>query len=44
MFGKFGFTKTEQFENGDSTWHLDVAGYSNQNHVIQVNEKEHQKA
>ena len=37
-------TKTEQFENGDSTWHLDVAGYSNQNHVIQVNEKEHQKA
>ena len=44
LFGKFGFTKTEQFENGDSTWHLDVAGYSNQNHVIQVNEKEHQKA
>ena len=44
LFGTFGFTKTEQFENGDSTWRMEIAGYENQNHVIQVNEKEHQQA
>lgn len=43
LFGTFGFTKTEQFENGDSTWLLYIASYENRNHVIQVNEKEYQK-
>ncbi|MGN1404515.1 MAG: HAD-IIIC family phosphatase [Ruminococcus sp.] len=43
LFGTFGFTKTEQFENGDSTWTMDISTYENRNHVIQVNEKEYQE-
>ncbi len=40
LFGTFGFTKVEQFENGDSTWCMEVAPYTDQNHVIRVNETE----
>lgn len=40
LYGTFGFTKVKAFENGDSTWELDVASYRNKNHVITVNEKE----
>lgn len=43
LFGAFGFTKTEQYENGDSTWTMDISTYENLNHVIQVNEKEYQE-
>lgn len=40
LYGSFGFTKTEQFENGDSTWILSVSGYAQKNHVIHVSNKE----
>lgn len=43
LFGTFGFTQTEQFENGDSTWCMHIDTYTNQNHVIKIIEKEHQK-
>lgn len=43
LFGTFGFTKTEQFENGDSTWTMDISTYETRNHVIRVNEKEYQE-
>lgn len=39
LFGTFGFTKTEQFENGDSTWMLPVASYEKHNHVIQIEKR-----
>lgn len=39
LFGTFGFTKTEQFENGDSTWMLPVASYEKRNHVIQIEKR-----
>ena len=31
LYGTFGFTKVKAFENGDSTWELDVASYRNKN-------------
>lgn len=40
LYGEFGFEKVKEFENGDSTWELETAGYVNRNHVIKVNEKE----
>ena len=40
LYGSFGFTQTEAFENGDSTWTLSIDSYQPKNHVIQVNEKE----
>ncbi len=40
LYGTFGFTKTQQFENGDSTWTLSLDGYQNKNRVIAVNEEE----
>lgn len=40
LYGEFGFEKVKEFENGDSTWKLETAGYANRNHVIKVNEKE----
>lgn len=40
LFGKFGFTLEKSDDNGDSVWSLDVNSYTNQNHVIKVNEKE----
>lgn len=40
LYGSFGFTQTEAFENGDSTWTLFIDSYQPKNHVIQVNEKE----
>ena len=39
LFGTFGFTKTEQFENGDSTWMLPVASYEKRNYVIQIEKR-----
>ncbi len=43
LYRDFGFTLKEQFENGDSTWVLDIGDYTPKNHVIHVNqtEKEH---
>ena len=43
LYGSFGFEKTEAFENGDSTWKLDLRGYQKKNHVITVNQKEYKK-
>ena len=43
LYGSFGFEKTEAFENGDSTWKLDLQGYQKKNHVITVNQKEYKK-
>ena len=40
LYGTFGFTKTKDMENGDSVWELNVADYTNKNHVITVNQKE----
>lgn len=40
LYGEFGFEKVKEFENGDSTWELETAGYAIRNHVIKVNEKE----
>ncbi len=45
LYGSFGFTKTEQFDNGDSTWLLHLDQYVPKNQVIRVNhtEKEYNK-
>lgn len=42
LYGDFGFTKIKEFENGDSTWLLELEGYQNKNHVICVNQEEYQ--
>lgn len=36
LFGRFGFTKTEEHEDGSTVWQLRVADYKPQNHVIEV--------
>ncbi|MCD8220335.1 MAG: HAD-IIIC family phosphatase [Ruminococcus sp.] len=41
LYGDFGFTKEKSFENSDTTWLLDLDGYSEKNHVIRVNQEEH---
>lgn len=42
LYGQFGFTKINEFENGDSTWQLDITHYQLRNHVIQIHSKEWQ--
>jgi FkbH-like protein len=39
LYGTFGFELTEQHENGDSVWCLDVNSYVNKNKVIKIKEK-----
>ncbi len=39
LYGTFGFTKVAEFENGDSTWELELAGYENHCHVIAINDE-----
>lgn len=44
LFGRFGFTKTEEHEDGRTVWQLSVAGYKPQNHVIEVFGNDHAEA
>ena len=44
LFGRFGFTKTEEHEDGSTVWQLHVAGYKPQNHVIEVFGNDHAEA
>jgi FkbH-like protein len=39
LYSTFGFELTEQHENGDSVWCLDVNSYVNKNKVIKIKEK-----
>lgn len=44
LFGRFGFTKTEEHEDGSTVWQLRVADYKPQNHVIEVFGNDHVEA
>lgn len=44
LFGRFGFTKTEEHEDGSTVWQLRVADYKPQNHVIEVFDNDHAEA
>ena len=44
LFGRFGFTKTEEHEDGSTVWQLRVADYKPQNHVIEVFGNDHAEA
>ena len=44
LFGRFGFTKTEEYEDGSTVWQFSVAGYKPQNHVIEVFGNDHTEA
>ena len=36
LYGKFGFAKISEDENGNTVWELDVDSYEQKNHVIKV--------
>ena len=36
LYGRFGFEKISEDENGNSVWQLDTSSYRNRNHVIKV--------
>lgn len=44
LFGRFGFTKTEEHEDGSTVWQLRVADYKPQNHAIEVFGNDHAEA
>ena len=44
LFGRFGFTKTEEHEDDSTVWQLRVADYKPQNHVIEVFGNDHAEA
>ena len=44
LFGRFGFTKTEEHEDGSTVWQLRVADYKPQNHVIEIFGNDHAEA
>ena len=44
LFGRFGFTMTEEHEDGSTVWQLRVADYKPQNHVIEVFGNDHAEA
>ena len=44
LFGRFGFTKIEEHEDGSTVWQLSVADYKPQNHVIEVFGNDHAEA
>lgn len=37
LYGKFGFTKIREDEEGNTVWELLTEGYQKQNHVIRIN-------
>ena len=37
LYGKFGFTKTNEDNDGNSVWELQIGSYEKQNHVIRIN-------
>ena len=44
LFGRFGFTKTEEHEDGSTVWQLRDVDYKPQNHAIEVFGNDHAEA